>query len=178
VQLKTSLIACAAFAFFAPQFLLADKRPASDGARSANSQRPDAAPGLYFVAFRDGITAANTRAVEASGGRVEKHFPEINVVSVRIANANQLAALERNPRVEYVEAVPMRYKMDLARTQLTPSTSNGLYGLITTRAVEAQAANVTGYNVNVGVADTGLDYTHPDIAPAYKGGYERCQQRQ
>lgn len=29
----------------------------------------------------------------------------------------------------------------------------------------------TGKGVNVGVVDTGIDYTHPDLSPLYKGGY-------
>jgi subtilisin family serine protease len=171
---RKALIACAAFSCFAPQaFLKADKRPASDNPRQATSanqqQRPDFAPSLYFVAFRDGVTPANDRAIEASRGRVEKCFEEIRAVSVRINNPNQLAALQRNPRVEYVEEVPMRYKMDLATAQLTPSMSNGLYGLITTRSTSVHPG-ITGSLVKVGVADTGLDYSHPDIATAYKGG--------
>ncbi len=32
--------------------------------------------------------------------------------------------------------------------------------------------NVTGKGIKVGVLDTGIDYTHPDLAKAYKGGYD------
>ena len=31
---------------------------------------------------------------------------------------------------------------------------------------------ITGEGVKVGVIDTGIDYTHPDLAAAYKGGYD------
>jgi subtilisin family serine protease len=174
--MKKSLIACAALSVLAPHSLLhGQKRPASDNPRekASQQQRPDSAPALYFVAFRDGVTPANTRAIEASGGRVEKRFDEMGVVSVRINNPNQLAALQRNPRVDYVEEVPMRYKMDLASTQLTPSASNGLYGLVTTRSTNVhQTLKITGALIKVGVADTGLDYSHPDIAAAYRGGMD------
>ena len=170
---RKSLIAYAAVALLAPHsLLLADKRPAADNGRPA-TQRPDTAPGLYFVAFRDGVTPGNTRAVEASGGRVEKRFDEIRTVSVRINNPNQLAALQRNQQVEYVEEVPMRYKMDLATNELTPSINNGLYGLVTTKATDVHASmGLTGLGVKVGVADTGLDYTHRDIANSYRDGID------
>lgn len=35
---------------------------------------------------------------------------------------------------------------------------------------------LTGEGLKVGVIDTGVDYTHPDIAPAYKGGYDSFYQ--
>ncbi|AIQ54269.1 S8 family serine peptidase [Paenibacillus sp. FSL R7-0331] len=40
------------------------------------------------------------------------------------------------------------------------------------------AANqgITGAGLKVGVIDTGVDYLHPDIAPAYKGGYDSFYQ--
>lgn len=37
---------------------------------------------------------------------------------------------------------------------------------------QAWAAGFTGAGLKVGVLDTGVDYKHPDIAPAYKGGYD------
>lgn len=134
------------------------------------TQRPDLAKDLYFVAFYDGATRQNIRAAEAAGARVEVQFPEVRAITVRIANATQLATIERNPKVEYVEAVPMRYPLGLAEAQLVPAMNNGLYGLLTTKSTDAHARGVTGTGINVGIADTGLDYNHPDIAPNYKGG--------
>ncbi|OPA75610.1 hypothetical protein BVG16_19920 [Paenibacillus selenitireducens] len=39
-------------------------------------------------------------------------------------------------------------------------------------AIDAWKNGYTGAGLKVGVIDTGVDYTHPDIAPAYKGGYD------
>jgi subtilisin family serine protease len=74
--------------------------------------------------------------------------------------------------VEYIEQEPMRYKLDLSSTQIMPSRDNGLYGLETTRATSVHSRNVTGTGIKVGVADTSLDYNHPDIAPNYRGGID------
>ena len=38
-------------------------------------------------------------------------------------------------------------------------------------ADKVQAANITGTGVRVAVIDTGIDYTHPDLAGVYAGGY-------
>ena len=34
------------------------------------------------------------------------------------------------------------------------------------------AENITGKGIKVGVLDTGIDYNHPDLKDAYKGGYD------
>jgi len=39
-------------------------------------------------------------------------------------------------------------------------------------AIEAWNKGLTGKGLKVGVIDTGVDYTHPDIKPVYKGGYD------
>jgi subtilisin family serine protease len=158
-----------------PSYVSADKR-VSD---AQPQNRPDAAPDEYFVAFRDALTENDKANVRATGARVNGEFPEVRAVAVKVRNEQQLAALQRNPRVEYVEAVPMRYKMGLSNTQLVPSTSNGLYGLITTKSTNVhnrfdpiKNTGATGAGIKVGVADTSLDYTHPDIAPNYAGGID------
>ncbi|MDF9843305.1 MULTISPECIES: S8 family serine peptidase [unclassified Paenibacillus] len=40
----------------------------------------------------------------------------------------------------------------------------------------AAEQGITGEGLKVGVIDTGVDYLHPDIAPAYKGGYDSFYQ--
>jgi subtilisin family serine protease len=151
-----------------PSYVHADKR-ASD-AQAQN--KPDASPGEYFVAFRDSLTENDKANVRAAGASIRGEFPEVRALAVKVRNEQQLSALQRNPRVEYVEAVPMRYKMSLSDAQLTPTTSNGLYGLITTKSKTVHDRGVTGAGINVGVADTSLDYLHPDIAGNYRGGID------
>jgi subtilisin len=149
------------------------RRPASDAPRQqAASPRADFAPGEYFVAFSGEVGASDVAAVRSQGASVHAQFPEVRALAVRVNNPRQLEALERHPRVEYVEPVPMRYPTGLADGELTPSPANGLYGLLTTKAADAHARGVTGSGINVGVADTGIDYTHPDIAPNYRGGVD------
>src|SRR5687767_9901032 len=58
----------------------------------------------------------------------------------------------------------MRYALDLAGAQAVPSLSNGLYGLLTTQSTTAHGRGWIGTGMKVGVADTQLDITHPDIA--------------
>ncbi len=163
------LLAIAIFsAMTLPSYVHADKR-ASD-AQAQN--RPDAAPDEYFVAFRDSLTENDKASVRAAGASINGEFPEVRAVAIKVRNEQQLQGLLRNPRVEYIEAVPMRYKTSLSSAQLAPTTSNGLYGLLTTKSTTAHGRGITGAGINVGVADTSLDYNHPDISPNYKGGID------
>ncbi len=151
------------------------------GRASDNSQaaaHPEVAENRYFVAFKDQMKANDVATVRSNGATVHAEFPEVRAIAIEVRNSQQLAAIQNNPRVEYVEPEPMRYPLGLANAQLVPSLNNGLYGLITTKAVDAHnrtkadGTKVTGVGINVGVADTGIDYNHPDIAPAYKGGID------
>jgi serine protease len=78
--------------------------------------------------------------------------------------------------VSYVETDGAREPLALWNTlpysQLAPRMDNGLYGLVTTHTVEAQAAGYKGAGVTACVADTGLDTTQVDIAPNLLDTYD------
>jgi serine protease len=133
---------------------------------------PDLSPDRFLVRFREGVTPGTLGTVQALGMVVRATFPELRAIAVEVREAEQLAALKRDPGVEGVEQEPMRYPLDLFTAQLVPTAENGLYGLVTTRATVAHSRGITGAGVNVGIADTSLDYTHPDIAPNYRGGID------
>jgi subtilisin family serine protease len=126
--------------------------------------RPDKVEGAFYVVFKDDVTERDRGMLRGQGAALRGEFREVRAIEISSRNALMLQALANNPRVEYIEEVPMRYKMDLGTAQLAPSTANGLYGILTTKANVAQAAGFTGTGIKVGVADTQLDITHPDIA--------------
>lgn len=128
----------------------------------ALAERPEKLDGAFYVGFKTKVSASDRNQIRSSGASITDEVPESNAVEVRVNNSHQLAALSRNANVEYVEEVPMRYKMDLTGAQLAPSLSNGLYGLLTTKSTSAHT-RVTGAGIKVGVADTQLDIEHIDI---------------
>ena len=87
-----------------------------------DSNRPQLAADLYFVAFRDGLNPGNTSFLQTVGARVERRFPALKTVSVRMSAAI-LARLQGDSRIEYIEPVPMRYKADLSTSQLVPTST-------------------------------------------------------
>ena len=128
------------------------------------AERPEFLQDVYYVGLKGSANASDHAMLKSNGSSVRGEFKDLNVIEIHNGNPHAVAALSRHPRVEYVEAVPMRYAAALADTQAVPSLSNGLYGLLTTKSTTAHARGWTGANMIVGVADTQLDITHPDIA--------------
>jgi subtilisin family serine protease len=95
---------------------------------------------------------------------VTADFAEIGALAVT-SSERGLSALARERGVAYVERDEWRVPLGLADTQLTPSPSNGRYGLLTTTSTAAHARGWKGQGIKACVADTGLDTLHPDIAP-------------
>jgi subtilisin family serine protease len=104
--------------------------------------------------------------------RLRREFPEISAVAMEIPRA-RLAELRADPQVLAVEEDLWRRPLSvLGGAELKPLAKNGLYGLVTTKTTKAHARGIIGAGVVVCVADTGIDASHPDIAPAYRGGID------
>jgi subtilisin family serine protease len=140
---------------------------------SAASSAPTARQDL-LVGYDHAVTAADRAAIANAGGTVRHEFASINVLAISLPSG-KAADLRGQSGVKYVEddavRTPQSLSSDLQSSELVPSIDNGLYGLVTTHAVEAQAAGYTGAGVKACVADTGLDTTQSDIAPNFVAGY-------
>jgi subtilisin family serine protease len=124
-----------------------------------------------FVGFKNTPGASERALVQRYGGAVRFAFPSVKALAIDIAG-DKVGEIAREGSVRYVEQDSVREPSSLTTSQLTPSLTNGLYGLVTTHAVDAHAAGATGAGVKACVADTGLDTTHPDIAPNFVAGHD------
>ena len=100
------------FRFHRPALLLAlagVALPASLLAAQPSSDR-------YIVKYKSGAAAGTARAAIASAGRVAVDLSRHDAVAAHLS-ASAVAALRRNPNVEYVEQDVPRYALALA----TPS---------------------------------------------------------
>jgi subtilisin family serine protease len=144
------------------------------GASAASSASPSSTKHL-MVGFGHTPNAADRAFVAGLGGTVRYSFPSIGVLAVDVP-ADKVADVKGHGGVSYVEDDPVRtpasLSSDLPTSELTPSIDNGLYGLVTTHAVDAQSAGYTGAGVKACVADSGLDTKQSDIAPNFVAGYD------
>jgi len=142
---------------------------------SAGAAAPSASPREHvFVGFGHAPGAAERALVQKYEGTIRFSFPEVNALAIDLSSA-KVGDLARESGVRYGEQDPARQALaldPLQKNQLVPDISNGLYGLVTTRAVNAHAAGYTGTGVKACVADTGIDANHIDIAANFKGGYD------
>jgi subtilisin family serine protease len=123
-----------------------------------------------LVAFRTPPGAAERRLVAEAGGGVRHEFEEISTLALELP-VDRIDALRRDPRVELVEPDLERHILQ-SGGELVPTADNGLYGLVTSRATVAHGRGAFGRGAVVCIGDTGIDPSHPDIAPNYLGGVD------
>lgn len=149
-----------------------------------------AAVGKY--AARQGITALANTATEAAVNSQQEEVLDkaeakkidltVNYKYDTILNgfevtvpANKIPELAKISGVSSIYPNSTWYALpDQTVTEVTYRNDNAPLKQI--HADWAADQGLTGAGLKVGVIDTGVDYTHPDIAPAYKGGYDSFYQ--
>ena len=126
-----------------------------------------AARGLTMIREAAGTPESEPRAVAA--------FQSINGFAADLTD-QEVATLRKAPNVRYVEAVEERHALDIggesaaAIEASNPFAQTVPFGIDLVRAREVWPVT-RGEAVNVVVIDTGIDYTHPDLAAVYAGGF-------
>ena len=111
------------------------------------------------------LTATSAkRTIEAANGKVQHRFRLIDSAVATIP-ASQLAALRAQPNVASVE-------VDHRLTAFVDPELDASWGVKRIGAGAVHSAGNTGHGVKVGIIDTGIDYTHPDLDGVYAGGYD------
>ncbi|OIJ25015.1 S8 family peptidase [Nocardioides luteus] len=155
----------------------------------------------YVVAYAEGSSAASARAaVKAAGGEIVSENSAIGVATVsagedfaeaanassalvgaaqdRIVGANtpEAAGKARKQDVSNVETEFRDAKGSAPKAPKPKDSSEPLSGLQwDMKQIDSAAANKTerGKGVRVGILDTGVDGTHPDIAPNFDAELSR-----
>ncbi len=120
------------------------------------------------VTFRTPVGAEERAVASAAGGTIRHRLASVNALALELPK-RAVEVLARHPRVQVVEPdvrvwalEEPDYAAEVAHT----------WGVEHIGAGVAHTQGYTGTSVKVAVVDTGIDYTHPQIAPLYKGGYD------
>ncbi|MBK9715690.1 MAG: S8 family serine peptidase [Kouleothrix sp.] len=128
----------------------------------------------YIVLYKSNAVAAD--AIKSAGGTLVYAYGQIGVAIARSDSATFAADVARDSRVEGASATARfatqlqdeRIDVGSATAADVPAGGDPLSGsqwdMVQIHAFEAQAINSGSRSVVVGDIDTGLDYTHPDLA--------------
>ncbi|RRJ61678.1 hypothetical protein EHV15_00835 [Paenibacillus oralis] len=86
--------------------------------------------------------------------------------------ANEIPKLADIPGVKSIHENSTWYPIPLETTTIEEGAAFEVNPLKQIGADLAWESGITGEGLKVGVIDTGVDYKHPDLAGAYKGGYD------
>lgn len=117
--------------------------------------------GRFFVRFGEAPGALQRELIESLGGKVRHTYRYVPALSAELS-PEAVEALVASGYV--VESVGKVYAMD---TELDSS-----WGVKRIGGGYNHEVNIRGTGVKVAVVDTGVNYTHPDLAPLYRGGID------
>ena len=132
----------------------------------------------YIVALERGVPAMHAgrmlRDIEVtSQTRDVSEFSRFDSFAASLTEA-EVRRLKQSPKVRFIEPVVERHllgSLPVAGDALRNLNAQTVpFGIDLVRARDVWPV-ARGNTINVAVIDTGVDYTHPDIAPAWAGGY-------
>lgn len=127
------------------------------------------APVRKVVVFRPGLEAVATAAVVAShGGQSAKQLPLIDGAVVYLPNEASARALADETIVLSVED-DIQLRALVKPSRVSPPAQTIPWGVARISAPSVWGIT-TGDPVKVGIIDTGIDSSHPDLAANVKGG--------
>lgn len=107
---------------------------------------------------------------------IKNYLPQVEVVAVYetlfqgIAVKGNPRALKKVTKLDFVEArYPVQTYTSFTLEEEKIKVTDDIEGILPTMVNDT---NYTGKGIKVGVIDTGIDYTHPDLRANFLGGYD------
>ncbi|WP_421378110.1 S8 family serine peptidase [Bacillus salacetis] len=122
--------------------------------------------------FKEKLKKQQSKAKGKASIQISKEYQQaFNGFAIRLpaSEVKELLKYEEVQAVYYDKEI----KVDpISSSGKTADSSPAMSSLSQISAQYAHAEGFTGNGIKVGVLDTGIDYNHPDLKDAYKGGYD------
>ncbi|WP_028784109.1 S8 family serine peptidase [Thalassobacillus devorans] len=121
-----------------------------------------------------------TRIIEVEGDphlikkEIERNLPRLTVLTVYDTVFNGIAIKgkpEQLTKLSKIDAIVNQHPVQTYQTTSNDNLNQSVPFLLQGK-YEQRTIPFTGEGVKVGVIDTGIDYTHPDLSGNYKGGFD------
>lgn len=112
----------------------------------------------YFIAFYS-ASEVEEELIESLNGKIHKKFKHIPVITATLSE-EAVMVLKGNPNIEYIEEVGM---VKAHSTNTLPGEQEIPWGISHINADIVHSQGITGKGINIGILDSGIDYTHPDL---------------
>ena len=129
-----------------------------------------------FIGFHNTPGESGRALVRAFGGEVRYEYSSVPVVVARMPQA-AISALERHPHVAYIHPDMQVEAMNTSVKEV--KEVNNTWGVrrigadvVHNPGVEDVITAASGTSVKIGIIDSGIQYTHPELQDAYVGGYD------
>ena len=103
--------------------------------------------------------------VQSYGGIIKRTYHFVPVIAANIPT-EKILALSKEQNVKIIELDQNAFKRLDAATSSLP-----IINTTSTSTIVVPQIIATSTSISVAVIDSGIDYTHPDLAPYYAGGY-------
>jgi subtilisin family serine protease len=140
---------------------------AGDSTRGAVAAPPDTV--RLFITVPGPASPSDIAAIQAAGGEVRHAFATSNTISVEVPTT-AVSALSANPRFTNIRPVPETSAVeDQLVWGIDRIEADKVWGGVQ-GAVNVSPTGNAGDGIKVGIIDTGIDKTHPDLQANLNGG--------
>ncbi|MFH1218021.1 MAG: S8 family serine peptidase [Pseudomonadota bacterium] len=105
------------------------------------------------------------------GGGIKRKFRHLKAFSSTLSD-QEMTKLRKDPKVKYVVEDTVYWSIEPVDASADPVEYLNSWGVEHIGSKAAHSRNITGEGVRVAVLDTGIDYTHPELAGNYQGGWD------